>query len=261
LKKSGFHQRPPNRGQHNRRTNGKPDRPQGGQHGNPSSRASRAQAHQQWLDPSNSKMLTSHLTMTQKRRADAGGKKPFQKPEGNARYNNPRHRGPKDRNMNGRPWQENDRNANRNATPNSNRPPVPEETASIESAARTPAAEGSLVSGIKPFELFCAYHLGIQPNKQFRTSNINEVANRFNTSPAVIKQAAKEYGMDPASILDKDFDLAMAQLDIQVAPEGIDRVELAKSIYQNFLDAPIQKRNWSKILEEDQKENLKVFGR
>ena len=62
------------------------------------------------------------------------------------------------------------------------------------------------------------------------------------------------------SLLDKDFDMALAQLDIQVAPEGIDKMELAKAIYEDFLEAPSVKRDWKKIIEEDRKENRKVFG-
>jgi hypothetical protein len=65
--------------------------------------------------------------------------------------------------------------------------------------------------------------------------------------------------MDPESLLDRDFDMALAQLDIQVAPEGVDRLELAQGIYQDFKDAPRIKRDWNKILEEDRKENQKVF--
>lgn len=116
------------------------------------------------------------------------------------------------------------------------------------------------VANLEPFELFCAYHLGIGPNKQYKPSNINEVANRFGLDPATIRQALKEYGMDSASLLDRDFDMALAQLDIQVAPEGVDRTELAKSIYEDYLEAPYQKRDWKKILEEDRKENRKIFG-
>ncbi len=116
------------------------------------------------------------------------------------------------------------------------------------------------VADLEPFDLFCAYHLGIGPNKQYKPSNINEVANRFRQEPGVIRQALKEYGMDSASLLDRDFDMALAQLDIQVAPEGVDRLELAKSIYEDYLEAPYQKRDWKKILEEDLKENRKIFG-
>jgi hypothetical protein len=124
----------------------------------------------------------------------------------------------------------------------------------------TAAREGSSrVGNIDPFELFCSYHLGITKDKGYRTANINEVANRFRSEPGMIKQALKEYDMDPESLLDRDFDMGLAQLDIQVAPEGVDRLELARGIYQDFQDAPRVKRDWNKILEEDRKENQKIF--
>ena len=122
-----------------------------------------------------------------------------------------------------------------------------------------PRESSKQVGNIDPFELFCAYHLGITKDKGYRTSNINEVANRFRSEPGMIKQALKEYNMDSESLLDRDFDIGLAQLDIQVAPEGVDRVELARGIYQDFKDAPRVKRDWNKILEEDRKENQKTF--
>ena len=115
--------------------------------------------------------------------------------------------------------------------------------------------------GIDPFELFCAYHLGISPKNQYRPSNINEVANRFKIDTGTTRQILKEYGMDSASLLDRDFDMALAQLDIQVAPEGINRTELGRNIFEDFLKAPVKKRDWDKIIEEDKKENAKTFGR
>ena len=114
--------------------------------------------------------------------------------------------------------------------------------------------------GIDPFELFCAYHLGITSQNQYRPSNINDVANRFKIDVGTTRQILKEYEMDSASLLDRDFDMALAQLDIQVAPEGINRTELGRSIFEDFLEAPIKKRDWKKILEDDEKENAKTFG-
>lgn len=153
--------------------------------------------------------------------------------------------------------------SNRNQTRNK-----PHSRPSNDSAAQKPASNqrdsvtrgsGRQVGNIDPFELFCAYHLGITKDKGYRTSNINEVANRFRSEPGMIKQALKEYDMDPESLLDRDFDMGLAQLDIQVAPEGVDRLELARGIYQDFQDAPRVKRDWKKILEEDRKENQKIF--
>ena len=115
------------------------------------------------------------------------------------------------------------------------------------------------IGNIDPFELFCAYHLGITRDKGYRNANINEVANRFRSEPGMIKQALKEYDMDSESLMDRDFDMALAQLDIQVAPEGVDRLELARGLYEEFQNAPRIKRDWNKIIEEDRKENQKIF--
>ena len=133
-------------------------------------------------------------------------------------------------------------------------------SAPVETAPSSSASPKNATGKIDSFELFCAYHLGIGTKNEYRPSNINEVARRFGVDPATIRQVAKEYSMDSAALLDRDFDMALAQLDIQVAPEGINRTELARTIYEDFLNAPIQKRDWKKILEEDRQENNKVFG-
>jgi hypothetical protein len=116
-------------------------------------------------------------------------------------------------------------------------------------------------SGIDPFDLFCAYHLGIAADKTYRPSNIHDVARRFGVDAGVIRQTLQDYGMDPEAMLDNDFDLTMAQMDIQVAPPGIDRIELAKGIYETFRKSPRKKRDWQKILSDDARENAKIFGR
>jgi hypothetical protein len=152
-----------------------------------------------------------------------------------------------------------DRNQTQNkphARSNSGSPGKQQTSPNKETAARVGS---SRVGNIDPFELFCSYHLGITQDKGYRTANINEVAKRFRSEPGMIKQALKEYDMDPESLLDRDFDMGLAQLDIQVAPEGVDRLELARGIYQDFQDAPRVKRDWNKILEEDRKENQKIF--
>ena len=132
---------------------------------------------------------------------------------------------------------------------------------SVDVAVKNPSvSEKPLTGNLDPFNLFCAYHLGIGPKKEYKPANLNEVARRFGQDPATVRQALKECGMDSASLLDRDFDMALAQLDIQVAPEGIDRMELAKSIYEDFQASPHVKRDWNKILENDRKENRKIFG-
>jgi hypothetical protein len=164
-----------------------------------------------------------------------------------------------------KPSNSNNRSGKPNRNQTRNKPhsrPGNDSTAQKTSANQRGAApreSGKKIGNIDPFELFCAYHLGITKDKGYRTANINEVANRFRSEPGMIKQALKEYDMDPESLLDRDFDIGLAQLDIQVAPEGVDRLELARGIYQDFQDAPRVKRDWNKILEEDRKENQKTF--
>ncbi|HYD50466.1 MAG TPA: hypothetical protein VEB21_19075 [Terriglobales bacterium] len=114
---------------------------------------------------------------------------------------------------------------------------------------------------IDPFALFCAYHLGITENDGYKFQNIHHVARRFNTNAAVIKQLLVEYRMDPETIVNSGYDMASAQVDIMVAPEGISRTELARSLFEEFQEAPKQARDWQKELEQDAKENERTFGR
>ena len=117
------------------------------------------------------------------------------------------------------------------------------------------------VQQIDRFELFCAYHLGITKEKGYRPANIHDVARRFNVDAGVIRQALRAYGMDADNMFNVDFDITMAQIDIEVAPDGIDRVELARSVYDEFCKAPRKRRDWNRLLQEDARENTRIFGR
>ena len=201
---------------------------------------------------SSSQALTSHLTVENKNKSGGTNNRKPQNPK------NPyRQKRNNDSNANGQgggKFPHRERSGRADGRTSSSRQPV-------DVSVKNPSvSEKPLTGNLDPFNLFCAYHLGIGPKKEYRPSNLNEVARRFGQDPVTVRQALKESGMDSASLLDRDFDMALAQLDIQVAPEGIDRMELAKSIYEDFLTAPHVKRDWKKILEEDRKENRKVFG-
>jgi len=265
LKKSGTVDRPKKNNTHRRRDNN------GGKasNGSPQNRNGSKQRHnnvQQWLSASSSQALPSHLSMNSNGNRNGNGNGNGSNGTKNeSRNGNPRNN-PKAQHKNKtRSRQNNSRNNDKKFRQNANQFQNKPKHQSPSAPAQENRQNGAdslnpEIAKIDAFELFCAYHLGIRPDNQYRQANINEVARRFNTNTGVIKQASKQYGMDPAALLDKDFDMAMAQLDIQVAPEGIDRKELAKTIYEEFLAAPVQKRNWKKILEEDAKENRKVFG-
>ena len=201
---------------------------------------------------SSSQALTSHLTVGNKNKSGGTNNRKPQNPK------NPyRQKRNNDSNANGQgggKFPHRERSGRADGRTSSSRQPV-------DVSVKNPSvSEKPLTGNLDPFNLFCAYHLGIGPKKEYRPSNLNEVARRFGQDPATVRQALKECGMDSASLLDRDFDMALAQLDIQVAPEGIDRMELAKSIYEDFQASTHVKRDWNKILENDRKENRKIFG-
>jgi len=216
---------------------------------------SRKKAIHPWVSssPETSQALTSHISMASKNQSGNGGNN-RNKSQGHKRRN-PSHNQRETTNK-GSAVNRNgfDRNKKNNGRTHYN------VKSKMEKSNVSSNSEKKLSGSLDAFNLFCAYHLGIGPNKEYKPSNLNELARRFGQDQGVIKQALKESNMDSASLLDKDFDMALAQLDIQVAPEGIDKMELAKSIYEDFLKAPNVKRDWKKIIEEDRKENRKVFG-
>ena len=253
------------RNSHNRQENSSSSKPK--QNGNSSSgksssrnansrnTTSRKKAIHPWVSssPASSQALTSHISMVNKNQSGNGGNT-RNKPQGQKKRNTSRQQRENMNKSNARNRDNFDRNKKSYGRNSSN------VNLSAEKKYTDSNSEKKLSGSLDAFSLFCAYHLGIGPNKEYKPSNINEVARRFGHDQGVIKQALKECNMDSASLLDKDFDMALAQLDIQVAPEGIDKIELAKSIYEDFLKAPNVKRDWKKIIEEDRKENRKVFG-
>jgi hypothetical protein len=114
--------------------------------------------------------------------------------------------------------------------------------------------------GIDAFALFCAYHLGITEDGGYRFQNIHQVAKRFGTNAGVIKQLLSDLDMDSDAIVHSAFDMASAQVDIMLAPEGINRTELARDLFAEFRAAPRKARNWRKELEEDARANERIFG-
>jgi hypothetical protein len=110
------------------------------------------------------------------------------------------------------------------------------------------------------FELFCAYHLGITADGGYRQQNIHDLARRFNCSPAELRQVLIDHRLDSQSMINSDFDLSMAQIDIMVAPEGVDKRELARPFFDEYQKAHMNARDWNRELEEDAKQNAKIFG-
>jgi hypothetical protein len=71
---------------------------------------------------------------------------------------------------------------------------------------------------------------------------IREVAKRFGCGQNDIRQALEVYGMDRPSMtkIRRSFDVSFAELDIKVAPEGIDRSTVARERYDEFIEVGLE---------------------
>ncbi len=87
------------------------------------------------------------------------------------------------------------------------------------------------------FELFCACYLGITENNNYRKQSIGEVARRFKVSDQEIKKALSEFGLDRDTVQRSPYDMSLAELDMKVAPRGMDKKELARVLFDDFLTA------------------------
>jgi hypothetical protein len=117
---------------------------------------------------------------------------------------------------------------------------------------------GSNSDPLSAFSLFCAYHLGLDRFGRRRFSTIHDVAKAAGVSRQVVDDALVRHGLDPASMLERDFDLASAQLDIQVSPPGVDLVSIAWMHFDLWGAAP--RRDRTREAEDDARENARTFG-
>ena len=122
-----------------------------------------------------------------------------------------------------------------------------------------PRRDYKLLFGIDPIVLFAAYHLGVTEKNEYRPQNIHDLARRFRISPAQINEALTAYDLDAQTVMNTDFDIGMAQIDIKVAPQGISKMELARQLYEDFRSSPRVNRNWRDEIEKDAEENKRIF--
>jgi len=60
--------------------------------------------------------------------------------------------------------------------------------------------------------------------------------------------------MDHQTLKDVDYDLSLARLDVRVAPEGIDKKELARPLFDEFAELNTHFVDWSDGDEEENAE-------
>ena len=108
---------------------------------------------------------------------------------------------------------------------------------------------------LNAFELFCAYHLGIFEDNSYREPSLKSVARLFGRSSDEIRSALEACGLDDQAVRGADYDLSLAQLDVKVAPDGIDKREIAKHLFDEFVEAHPQFVDWSEAGVEETEES------
>jgi hypothetical protein len=92
--------------------------------------------------------------------------------------------------------------------------------------------------GISPFALFAACILGVTETDGWKPPNAQDVGRRFGLSPGALPQILRALALDVDSLKQCEFDLVGAQMDVQVAPAGVSRTEVAKGLYRDLLALP-----------------------
>ncbi len=87
---------------------------------------------------------------------------------------------------------------------------------------------------LSPFSMFCALYLGITSDERYARANADEVRRRFELGDVEFKEFIESNGLTGEDLRCASFDLESARLDIKVAPPGVSRVELARTLYTDF---------------------------
>lgn len=89
---------------------------------------------------------------------------------------------------------------------------------------------------VNAFELFCSYHLGVTDDNRYKRFGFKELARRFDLSTDELEEALKRYGLHKSQLGQvADFDMSLAHLDVKVAPEGVDKREIGKMLFEELL--------------------------
>jgi hypothetical protein len=65
---------------------------------------------------------------------------------------------------------------------------------------------------------------------------LSSLARRFEIEEPAVHKALAEFRLEPDRVKRAGLDMSLYRLDMEVAPPGVDRVELARSIFQEVLD-------------------------
>ncbi len=83
--------------------------------------------------------------------------------------------------------------------------------------------------------MFCAL-LGITQTEGYARQEHAAVARRFDLSDEDLRGYLEANGLSKSDLRRADFDLESARLDMKVAPAGISRIELARTLFQELAE-------------------------
>jgi hypothetical protein len=89
-----------------------------------------------------------------------------------------------------------------------------------------------------PFAVFCALHLGITERNGYALQPPAAVARRFAVSLEELERYLVEHRLTAEHLSAAGFDLESARFDMQVAPAGVSRVELARTLFDELRGPP-----------------------
>jgi hypothetical protein len=104
---------------------------------------------------------------------------------------------------------------------------------------REPVAQFEKRTGpipLNPFELFVSYYMGVTDDNRYSKPSMGNTARKFSIQPEDVEQALRNCGMDKHTLRDVDYDMSLAQLDVRVAPDGIDKREIARNLFDEFIE-------------------------
>lgn len=109
-----------------------------------------------------------------------------------------------------------------------------------------------------PFEVFCWYYLGLNPQGEYRFVNGNKIAAHYNCTVADLIGFLKKHRLDPDVVLNTDFPMARYQVDVQLAAQeqGPEQaMELAARIFAEFKGRIGNSRDWLAEIEREREED------
>ncbi len=87
---------------------------------------------------------------------------------------------------------------------------------------------------LSPFSVFCALYLGLAQDESYAPAGANTVRRRFGLEESEFTDYLETQGLTDEDVRGADFDLESARFDIEVAPQGISRTEVARTLFAEF---------------------------